>query len=73
MSYKEQLEADALREADALSRMAKIRRETQSVLALHCVHNPRLDKRSVRGMARGIRNGQRIWTRAVASRTREES
>jgi hypothetical protein len=71
-AFRDQIDEDCIREAEAISRMNMIRRETQSVLALHCVHNPRLDRRAVRGMARGIRNGQRIWTRSVANRVKEE-
>ena len=73
MTYKEQLEADALREAAALSRMGQMRRETQAVLELHDVAKPRLDKRAARGMARSVRNLQRIWTRGVARQTAEEN
>ena len=71
-SYRDQLEVDALREAEAISRMGKLRRNHRATLELHCIAKPRLDKRAARSMARGLRKGNRIWTKGVAIRTAEE-
>jgi len=71
-AYRAQLEADALREAAALSQMGRLRREHRTTLELHEIAKPRLDKRAARSMARGLRGGNRIWTRGVAIRTAEE-
>ena len=71
-AYRDQLEAEALREAEALSRMGHLRREHRATLELHDIAKPRFDKRAARSMARSLRNGNRIWTRNVAIRTAEE-
>jgi len=72
MAYREPLDQDILREAEAIHRFNVLKHETNDTLAAMGVKIGVANKKHVRQQARGIRNLQQVWTRTTARRTAED-